>query len=90
MAKLNWAASYLCLDFSEKDSRNAAEIGPDTRNYLQTLKFRAMTELVQTDMADLSRDNMLLIAGHQARIKLLDELLAFFTIPVSDDTLSID
>lgn len=90
MAKLNWAASFLALDFSEKDSRNAAEIGPDTRNYLQTLKFRAMSELLDVDLSDNSRDNLLLLAGFKAKIQLLDELLAFFTLPVTDDHLAID
>ena len=92
MAKLNWAESYLALDFSDRDSRNAAEVSPNTRNYLQTLKFRQMQYIVGVDLADTSHNNLLTIAKYQAKIELLNELLTFFNNPVApgDETLIID
>lgn len=91
MAKLNWGASYLALEFNPRDERNAQEVSPDTKNYLQALKFRTMQELLAVDLADSSRDNILALAGLKERIKLLDELLAFFTSNVeNDETNSID
>lgn len=92
MAKLNWAESYLALDFSDRDSRNAAEVNPDTRNYLQTLKFRQMQYILAVDLSDNSHNNLLTIAKHQAKIEILNELLTFFNNPVAhgDETLTLD
>jgi hypothetical protein len=91
VAKLNWGASFLALEFNPRDERNAMEVSPDTKNYLQAMKFRVMQELLAVDLADSSRDNILAIAGFKANIKLLDELLAFFTSNVvNDETQTID